>query len=187
MYNKQSGQSLLEVVVVIAVGIIVVSALVFATIASIRNAQFAKNQALATKLAQEGIEKIKTIRDLDVAGSVEFAYRNGSATISTVKFSDLWGLELNQSCNTAATSEVKIPCYFTLVSAPLVQGSTKIMGTNNNADTFEVLNAGMFRRQVQIKDEHSSFTNEKNITVIVRWTDFSGNHESKLTTILRKI
>jgi DNA-binding NarL/FixJ family response regulator len=44
------------------VAIIVVGALTFATIASLRNAQFSQNQAQATKLAQEGLEKVKSLK-----------------------------------------------------------------------------------------------------------------------------
>lgn len=57
------GQSLIEMVVAIAVVVIVILALVAITTTSIRNAAFSRNQALATKYAQEGMEKVRAYRD----------------------------------------------------------------------------------------------------------------------------
>lgn len=61
--KKEKGQSLIEVLVALAVAIVVVLALVRVTTTSVRNAAFARNQALATKYAQETIEKIRAYRD----------------------------------------------------------------------------------------------------------------------------
>ncbi len=61
--KKNDGQSLIEMIVAIAVVLIVVVALVAITTVSIRNANFSRNQALATKYAQEGIEKVRAYRD----------------------------------------------------------------------------------------------------------------------------
>lgn len=58
-----NGQTLLEVVIALAVALLVILALVRVTITSIRNAGFAKNQALATQYAQEAMEKIRAYRD----------------------------------------------------------------------------------------------------------------------------
>ena len=61
--KKDGGQSLIEMVVAIAVVVIVILALVAITTTSIRNAAFSRNQALATKYAQEGIERVRAYRD----------------------------------------------------------------------------------------------------------------------------
>lgn len=65
MTRKESGQSLIEVLAALAVVILVVLALVMVVTTSIRNATFAKNQSLATKYAQEAIEKVRAFRDED--------------------------------------------------------------------------------------------------------------------------
>lgn len=163
------GQSLLEVIVVMAVGIIVVGALVFATIASLRNAQFAKNQAQATKLAQEGLEKIRSLRNRDAEIGTD---------IEINKFSGLYTVYLSHDhCNDISGDA---PCYFWF--QPDSDLGQKL--TQNSKDKFEII--GPFERQVQISDD-ATWDSEKNITVIVRWSDFSGMHESKLTTVLRKL
>lgn len=159
--STQSGQSLLEVVTASAVGILVVAALTYATIFSLRNATFAKNSAQATKLAQEGIEKVRTLRDRN--GSVSYV----SAVGTTNLFSELWGITL--SCPSSN-------CYFYLDNRTSV-----LIGF----DAWETVPPN-FKRRFQIEDEGTSH-DQKKVTVIVQWTDFAGNHQSRLTTILRKI
>ena len=61
--KKLSGQSLLEVIVALAVTTLVLTSLVSATVVSVRNARFAKNQSLATKYAQEALERVRIYRD----------------------------------------------------------------------------------------------------------------------------
>jgi len=63
MKKKDSGQSLIEVIAALAVMVLVILALIIVTTISIRNATFAKNQTLATKFAQEGIEEVRAYRD----------------------------------------------------------------------------------------------------------------------------
>ena len=63
--RNEKGQSLVDVVAAIALAVIVALALVGITTTSIRNARFAKNQSLATKYAQETMEKIRAKRDQD--------------------------------------------------------------------------------------------------------------------------
>jgi len=60
---KQSGQSLIELVAALTIIMIVLLALAGAGLMSIRNSDLAKNKALATKYAQEGMEKVRAYRD----------------------------------------------------------------------------------------------------------------------------
>lgn len=168
MLNKQNssaekGQTLIELIVVMAVGTIIISALTFAAIYTIRNSQFAKNQFQATKLAQEGMEKIKSIRDRDQAAVIS-GFSCNSQPVTT--FSGLWTCNLSGPCSSGI-------CYFTL------SGNTLSSGTNAS---FEDLGNGL-SRQVQLKDAFS-YDKEKEIKVIVRWTDTSGAHESTVTSVL---
>ncbi|MBI4999386.1 hypothetical protein HZB97_01295 [Candidatus Gottesmanbacteria bacterium] len=59
----KDGQSLLEALVAMAIAILIIGGLVAAVIVAVRNAQFARNQVLATKYANEGMEKIRSYRD----------------------------------------------------------------------------------------------------------------------------
>lgn len=154
------GNSLIEVVIAATVGILVVTALTFATIFSLRNATFAKSSAQATKLAQEGIEKVRTLRDRD--GVV---YYSGSPSAS--KFSDFWAITF--SCSGF------VNCYFYFNSSGTFQGGSITIFENIQPN---------FKRQFRIED---TGTEQKKVTSLVQWADFSGTHESKLVTYLRKL
>lgn len=171
MFNEKA-QTLLELTIVIAVAVLVIGALTFATIGSLRNASFAKNQSQATKLAQEGIEKIRSIRDRNT--NIQTLNIGGSPSL--IPFMDLYNSFISHDyCSDA-------PCYFKLVSGVLNQ----VPGEKD----YETIPGG-FSRQVQIFDKQSCppttncFKAQKEITVIVTWIDFSGVHQSKLTTYLR--
>lgn len=62
MKNEQ-GQSIIEVVVAIAIVALVLVALVSAVTVAIRNATFSKNKSVATKYVNEGMEAVRSIRD----------------------------------------------------------------------------------------------------------------------------
>lgn len=150
------GQSLVEIVIAISVGVLVVGALTFATISSLRGSDFAQKQSQATKLAQEGIEKVRGIRDRD---DIDSAGNNFSSYFTT------------SPCGTTV-------CYF-----KLRESDGKLTAASSVTD-FEILEGGL-KRQIVIEDGASS--GEKKITSLVKWSDYSGEHESKLTTILRKL
>lgn len=171
MFNEKA-QTLLELTIVIAVAVLVIGALTFATIGSLRNASFAKNQAQATKLAQEGIEMVRSIRDRNT--NIQTINIGGSPAL--MPFLNLY----NWFISSAYCSDE--PCYFKLVSGVLNQ----VPGDKD----YEKIEPG-FLRQVRIFDRECPPTNDncyktqKEITVVVTWTDFSGVHQSKLTTYLR--
>lgn len=63
--RKNSGQSLVEVLVAMTVILMVIVGIIVATVYATRNSDFSKNQALATKLAQEKMEQVRSDRDQD--------------------------------------------------------------------------------------------------------------------------
>lgn len=148
MCIKEKGQTLIELIVVMAVGIVIITALTFAAIYTLRNANFAKNQAQATKLAQGGMETVRSIRDRDPT------------------FVGLWSDNFGTCANGT--------CYY------IFSGNSFTSGTNLS---FEDLGNGL-KRQIQMKNG-ASFDTEKIVTVLVRWSDISGDHDSNLTTVLR--
>lgn len=162
MSSKERGQTLIELVVVISVIALVVGSLVFATIASLRNAQFSKNQAQATKLAQEGLEKVRSSRDRD--GSV---YYIRSIPPPATHFNELWTISFN--CTSSNN------CQFFFDSTGVLVGG----------NAFEDISPN-FKRQIIIEDEGVN-SDSKKVTVVVQWNDSAGSHESRLTTILRKL
>lgn len=215
MLNNK-GQTLLEVIVALSIGVLVVSALVFATIFSLRNASFAKNSAIATKLAQEGIEKIKTARDTNQCivnlGSVQ-SWNGNSQYSSCEGNGSIWDFQLSGEdappsgggFHAVAVSDfcenlaLGSQCSFKFIN----NGLSFISGDNIEFPLdFEEITSGSttFQRVVILSDDLNAngqidktgapienYQTAKRVTVIVRWTDFSGFHESKLSTILRKL
>src|SRR3989344_2749287 len=136
MFNNK-GQSLIEAVIVVAVGVIVMGSLVFATIASLRNAEFAKNQAIATKLAQEGIEQVRSGRNRNAAIT--------GLTIGTTSWDDtrLWSNRISNSCLD--------PCYFKLLTGgqlQFLQAAQSTIPDNAKIDTNT-----FFKRVIQLSDD----------------------------------
>lgn len=170
MYSEK-GQTLLEVVVVIAVAVIIVGALVFATISSLRNSATAKNQAQATKLAQEGIEKVRAGRDR--GSSIGGSFPGGSSWLDLV----LWSTNISSAiCNSGNN------CYFKLDSS----GNLFYLNVPSPTPPSGGESIGNFIRYIIISDD-ADFGKWKIATSLVIWSDFAGQHESRITTILRKL
>ena len=183
---RQAGQTLVELIVVITVSVLIVGALTFATISTIRNAQFARNQIQATKLAQEGVERLRSARD-----------RNKVITISGTainSWNDIWLYKFYENCGTSGYA-----CYFHFsTTAPgcpnISDGCIEYIATSNkipaSAEPIDATTSStntVFLRAVILTDNSSTYTLEKVATAVVSWTDFSGTHESRISTVLRKL
>lgn len=183
--NKESGQSLVEVIIAITVGIFVVMSLVFATIFSLRNANFSKTSAQATKLAQEGIERVKYGRDRNLTinsngglGSVNSWDGDASGVGS------IWDYLIEGNCG-SSTSPVTY-CYLNVSSQGELTYLTVDSKIPSLAEQIPPDNPA-FKRVIILSDDSATYNLQKTVTSIVQWRDFAGEHESKLTTILRKL
>lgn len=156
--NKlQKGESLVEVVIALMVAGVVLGALVTMILNGLKNAQFAQNQAQATRIAQDTLEQIKGIRDQDGFVKIDAA--------RSIKFSALVVNNMTGYC-----SDNK--CYFKLLEATSV---LELVSPSN------VEAKDNFNRKIIIADDAAS---SKKINVIVEWSDSSGIHKSDLQTIL---
>ncbi len=61
--NSQKGQTIIEAVVALALVIVVLTAITVAVISTVNNAEFARNQALASKYTQQGMEFMRYLRN----------------------------------------------------------------------------------------------------------------------------
>jgi Tfp pilus assembly protein PilV len=59
----QTGQTLLEIILAFGIAIIVLGAVTSIIVTSLNNAQYTKNQSLASSYAQEGMNAVRNIRD----------------------------------------------------------------------------------------------------------------------------
>ena len=172
---NEKGQTLLELIVVMSVCVLVVGALVFATIASLRNAQFAKNQAQATKLAQEGLERVRVGRDrnssITIPGTNVVSWNGDELNTGT----SVWESRITDNCG---SSSLPTYCYLNVSSGGVLSYAGVSRDVPANAEPI----VPNFKRAIIIDDDSP---NSKKLTAVVVWTDFSGTHESRLTTILR--
>lgn len=159
--SLESGQTLIEVLLALSIGVLIIGALSVATFVSIKNSQFSQSQAQATRLAQEGIEIVTALRDRN--GEVD------SVSPTFTNFSGIWSYGWGRSTSLGFIG------YFKL--SPTVPKMTRF----DNITTASESLLGSFNRYVVIEDFAN---NSKQVTVKVSWNDSSGYHESNLQTIL---
>lgn len=63
--KRDCGQMLIEILVAMGTAVVIISAITVTVISALNNAQFSKNQNLATQYAQQGMEVVRKIRDSD--------------------------------------------------------------------------------------------------------------------------
>lgn len=175
MNNK--GQSLIELLVALGLLTVVITILSIATITGLQNSQYSKNQAQATKLSQEGLEKVRTVRDRNYTVC-------GPAGVT------VWNsiYDVPMSCQAPAS------CSYVLATAatPPPPGciATEFWLNNVNITQPEqiVAEGASFSRIITIRDYGTpADITQKEITVTVSWTDLSGTHSSKIVTVLAKL
>lgn len=65
--SKNAGQTIIEAAIALSVIMLILGAITVAVLTSLNSSQFIKSQSLAVKLAQQGMEKIRYIRNNDPA------------------------------------------------------------------------------------------------------------------------
>lgn len=183
---RQKGQALLEILIALVIGIIVATAFVTLGVVSVRNSRFSTNQTTATKLAQEGMEAIVTIRDQNTSGAVIGIGGNQ-------RWADLYN---PPSLTCSPPDDPTVSCLLTdfiLQEAPCTPGGlptpTPQRCIEKNASP-PVLNRpnDIFKRKIRITETGvaGEETEIKNVTVFVYWTDPTGLHKSVLSRKINK-
>jgi Tfp pilus assembly protein PilV len=164
--KNQKGQTILEIVISLSVLALVLGGLVVVIINSLKNSQFSKNQAQATKLAQEGLETIRSMKSNEncyvVYGGTNYYWTTSPSTGK----SSIWS-------GTAGT-----------VLSPTSKYSLNLASCSLTAPTSPPqLISNTFTRTINL-DQDSGLTTRIKVTSAVSWNDISGSHQSKLVTIL---
>ncbi len=74
---RQTGQTLIEVLVGLSAAVVVISAITVSVIASLNNAEYSRDQNLATHSSQEGIEVVRNMRDQNIASVSQSSLPDG--------------------------------------------------------------------------------------------------------------
>jgi len=119
--NRMLGQGLFELVVAMGIGVLVMTSLVKLITVSIKNTTFAKNQSLATRYAQEGIEWIRGQRD--VSWSTLLTYSSDDANPT-------W-------CINTLNWNTHSVCSSTISSTIFSRKLTLVKTSNSNVDLIE--------------------------------------------------
>lgn len=175
--NNAKGQSLLELVIGLSLISVVIGAIAIITTYSLRNAQFSKNQAQATKLAQENLEKIKAIR----AASYGICY-SGVANNSCVGWDNIWGHDFTILGGTTG-EKYKIN---TCTLSGQTQSKPYCMEYDTSSSPAPVAGNANFSSEIRILNEGAYDSGQKKVISRVYWTDNSGSHQSDLVTILSR-
>ncbi|MBI2590673.1 MAG: hypothetical protein HYW33_02205 [Candidatus Blackburnbacteria bacterium] len=135
---RKSGQTLFELVIAVGVAVLVVTGIVALVTLSLRNSGFARDQALATRYAQDALEWLRSERD---NGWNTFYSRT---TISTWCLNSL-GWTSPGSC-----------------------GSNKITGTKFGRQAeFSVIDANSVNAQVRVSWTDSQGTHQSKIDTVL--------------------
>jgi len=177
--KEKKGQTLLEVVVTVGVALVIIGSLVTLMNASNRRSNVARQANQASKLAQEGIEIVRHIRDRNTA-VVEVGSRSPtSSCTNTTKcsFNELYGY--NQTDPTPA-------CFPITLDQLLPPGNQCEYATTPLLD--------IFTREIQISDGNGGaacaddavldWSASKQVTVVVSWESPSGHQTRTATTCL---
>lgn len=78
--HNEKGQSLFELVVAIAISALIIISIVSLVTNALKSANFSKNNAVATSLAQETVEWLRSQRDDNIATFLAKADVNGSGS-----------------------------------------------------------------------------------------------------------
>lgn len=194
------GQTLIEALVTLAVAVVIVTALVVLVIASNRRTTLSRQINQATKLAQEGIEIVRVLRENDertikagltLSGGVsKFCSDDTGSATDFCRWSDLY---LVQQTPGADDSTPDDSLLFTCLGR---EGSNWVLreaGTEStpNGDCEAKLLNGLFERRMIIEDwedpvctEGLDYTTTKKLTVRIRWKSPTGQQERRATTCL---
>jgi len=164
-WSRQRGQALLEVTIAAGLAVIIITAIAITSIIGLRNSQFAQNQIQATKYAQEGLELVRAIqsRNCQVIIADQQYYWYDDPEIFSERM--VWDYR----------TDVTAVAYY----KPNLNSTT----CNLTAVTVPEPVDARFRRSIKLGIMSSS-DSKFIVTSTVSWTDFSGDHQSQLVTIL---
>ncbi len=170
-FFKARGQTLIEAVVTLGVVVVIVGALVVLVIANGRRSNLSKQSDQATKIAQQGIELIRGIKQTTGSPNVYVGTKGSGA---------------GTPCNSGCIFKDLYDRAQTSISACISTDGLNLLTPPLGCETTSILN--LFTRSVTIEDGvapcASDFAISKRVTVMVMWTSTIGPETRKVQTCL---
>lgn len=116
LQNKNSGQSLIEIIVAVGVMALLLTSVLSLISLSVKNSRLAKDRTKAAGWAQEGVELMRTYRDLSWTGLAEKSGGNYDLAKN-------WTVEANWSI---CTGQKNIDDFFKRCVAIQAEGADKV-------------------------------------------------------------
>lgn len=104
----ESGQSLIEVLIALAASVAVVSAIVVTVITSLNNAEFTKNQNLATQYSRQGMEIVRQIAKNNWVDFLTYTSRNYCLDKGSTNLSVMTGLNCGLNIDNIFARQITI-------------------------------------------------------------------------------
>ena len=175
--SREKGQSLLEVTITLGIALVLIIALTITTIQGLQTSQLSQNQIQATKFAQEGLERVRILRNNNIVVPIGTNSCSWYADSSNTPL--IWSSSEICSCPPPPPNTPP-PCTFKYDVTPDNKGIYHLLDTPNLVSSVDEV-IGIFKRKILIEDIDA---NRKKFTSVVTWIDQSGSHESHLETIL---
>ena len=179
IFQSQKGQTLIEAVIAMAIALVLISSVLTLVNRSNSRATNARQSTQASKLAQEGLEIVRHIRDNDYDGSLTGF---GAVCGGSTRWSDLY------DCTVGDLSAGLDPCLITVSGIPTTTWCLVL----NTAETI-TLDSATFTRNAQIVDNLSPICSDlsgvtsadtKRVIVTVTWQSPVGLQERNVISCL---
>lgn len=188
------GQSLIEIIATIAIGTVLILALVALSVRSSSSSDFSKAQSQAARLAAEGLEVINYLKQTD--GNVAYSGSDPGCVGSSVggtSWDVFFVLDIDDQA--AGCTQYGRPG---ILNQP-APGQWELRLTTNSGEAIN-LNNRTFTRYMYVADTpaassgkstcnagSSDHTKIKQFTARVTWTDSGGPHESITTSCIKRV
>lgn len=188
-----SGQTMIEVLVAIAVAVVIIGSLVTLINASTRRATLARQATQASKLAQEGMEIVRNIRDNDIPGAIRIGINSLGLSCNTYPAVSCQFSFLYNNTQGNRTGHLSNPTSCGIGSWCLIEGGSETIS----------LDTASFTRTVEVSDtlfydtdgngtadaicsgiSGGTASNVKRITVRVGWESPIGHQERTVVSCL---
>lgn len=195
--NFQTGQSLIEIIATIAIGTVLILALVALSVRANRSSDFSKAQSQASKLASEGLEVINYLRTTNGApNKITYSGAAGNC-VGSGGIGTNWDVFFIQDiddtaagCDPVLRGRKGVVYQSTpgnwelLLTAPPTPPGNQVVenGRTFTRDVYVADTVGESTCNVNAND----YDEIKQFTVVVGWDDASGHHEATTTSCIQR-